>query len=87
MSIHPVHWVEDDLARRDIVNEFFSTIPSQARRIEIIKRYCVSYILLHIERSKDNMSYYDFSKEIYRNEEFILLEVNKGLKSNACMPV
>ena len=84
-SIHPVHWVEDDLLRRETVNEFFSGTTADARKAEILGQYCVGYILLRQAESSPALTYDDLASEVYRNESFILLKVDQDLLSQRCV--
>ena len=83
-SIHPVHWVQDDLQRRADVEEFFAEFTPGQRRAEIVDHYCVDYILLRRDESLPALAYDELTSEIYRSESFILLQVDQNLISSDC---
>ena len=83
-AIHPVHWIDDGIERREAVTEFFAEDTDQSRRRDIVVKYCVNYILLHAERGKDNMPYYDFGQAVADNDTFILLRTDETLITEQC---
>ena len=83
-AIHPVHWIDDGIQRRAAVTEFFARETGRTARLDILKRYCPDYILLHVERGADNMPYYEFGRRVAANNTFILLEVDVALTEGRC---
>jgi len=83
-SIHPVHWVHDVKQRKRDVPEFFSPDTTRSRRVEIISRYCASYILLNNDSGADNKPYHLLGTELYRNAKLTLIQIDEILLPPRC---
>ena len=75
-SMHPAHWIDDHIVRRNDVNKFFSKKIKSSEKTSIIDRYQVDYLFININEIEEARTYYNFGNLVYENKDFILIKTN-----------